>query len=130
MSFATAINCLDGRVQEPVAKFLKKKFGASYVDAITAPGPVKVITNKSGSEFNHIEKGVGISINKHDSKGVAVVAHYDCAGFPAERREQIEELKKAVLIVKDWVKVPVVGLWVGANWEAEEIEIEEKGEDK
>ena len=58
MSFATAINCLDGRVQEPVAKFLKKKFGASYVDAITAPGPVKVITNKSGSEFNHIEKGL------------------------------------------------------------------------
>jgi len=49
---------------------------------------------------------------------------------PSELKEQIEELKKAVLIVKDWVKVPVVGLWVGANWEAEEIEIEEKGEDK
>ena len=33
--FATAVNCMDGRVQEPAVKFLKNKLGVAYVDTFT-----------------------------------------------------------------------------------------------
>jgi hypothetical protein len=35
MSFCTAINCMDGRVQLPTITFLKKHFGIEHVDCIT-----------------------------------------------------------------------------------------------
>ncbi len=37
-TFATAINCMDGRVQLPVIAYLKSKYVVDYVDAITEPG--------------------------------------------------------------------------------------------
>ena len=37
-TFATAINCMDGRVQLPVIKFLQERFKAEYVDIISEPG--------------------------------------------------------------------------------------------
>jgi hypothetical protein len=37
MKFATAINCRDGRTQLPVIEWLKKEYGATYVDMITEP---------------------------------------------------------------------------------------------
>ena len=36
--FATAINCIDGRVQVPVSNWLKRSYSVSYVDTITEPG--------------------------------------------------------------------------------------------
>ena len=45
--FGTAINCMDGRVQEPVAKFLKEIYGIDFVDTITEPGPVKILSENS-----------------------------------------------------------------------------------
>ncbi|MCK4433251.1 MAG: hypothetical protein KAV48_04880, partial [Methanomicrobia archaeon] len=43
IKFATAINCMDGRVQIPVIEWLKRKYSASYVDMITEPGPNKIL---------------------------------------------------------------------------------------
>ena len=34
ITFATAINCMDGRVQIPVIEYLKKEFKVDYVDMI------------------------------------------------------------------------------------------------
>ena len=49
-TFATAINCMDGRVQLPVTAFLKKKYGVDYVDVITEPGPNGILAaNKDQS---------------------------------------------------------------------------------
>ena len=39
MSFCTAINCMDGRVQLPVIRFLQERFKVDYVDVISEPGP-------------------------------------------------------------------------------------------
>jgi hypothetical protein len=41
--YATAINCMDGRVQFPVTEWLKYRFSVDYVDRITEPGPVRVL---------------------------------------------------------------------------------------
>lgn len=54
--FVTAINCMDGRVQEPVIKWMKEKYNATYVDMITEAGPNK----HSFMEPTKIEKELGI----------------------------------------------------------------------
>ena len=42
--FATAINCMDGRVQLPVINYLKDQYKIDYVDMITEPGPIKILS--------------------------------------------------------------------------------------
>ena len=74
--FCTVINCMDGRVQMPVIEYLKGHFKVPYVDSITEPGPVRVLAEKTDpillkSILNRIE----ISIQKHKSVGIALVAH-------------------------------------------------------
>jgi hypothetical protein len=36
--FATAINCIDGRTQNPVIEWMRKHYSVSYADMITEPG--------------------------------------------------------------------------------------------
>ncbi len=43
--FATLINCMDGRVQLPVSRWIKKNFGVDFVDTITEPGPNGILAN-------------------------------------------------------------------------------------
>lgn len=45
--FATALNCMDGRVQIPIIEFLKKKFKVDYVDMITEPGIDKILAEEN-----------------------------------------------------------------------------------
>ena len=44
MSFYTAINCMDGRIQESVTNYIKKKYNVLFVDMITSAGPVKILS--------------------------------------------------------------------------------------
>lgn len=41
--FATAINCMDGRTQQPIINFMKYWYRIDYVDMINEPGPVKAL---------------------------------------------------------------------------------------
>ena len=42
--FATAINCIDGRIQLVVCAYMRTKYLVDYVDMITDPGPVKILS--------------------------------------------------------------------------------------
>ena len=42
--FATATNCIDGRVQQPVLNWLKRSCSVSYVDTITEPGVDRIFS--------------------------------------------------------------------------------------
>ncbi|KUK11126.1 MAG: hypothetical protein XD50_0571 [Clostridia bacterium 41_269] len=121
--FAVAVNCMDGRVQVPVINFLKEKYGVDYVDMITEPGPDKILAeNRSSSAADSIRKRVEISITKHFSKLIAVVAHYDCAGNPVDREIHIKHLHAAVETVKSWgFDADVIGLWVDDKWQVHEV---------
>jgi hypothetical protein len=44
--FGTAINCIDGRTQEPVLEFMKQKYNIDGVDMVTFPGVDAVICNR------------------------------------------------------------------------------------
>ena len=64
--FATAINCIDGRVQKPITEFAINKFNVNYVDLITEPGPDKVLSeNKALDIIKSIKRRTLTSIKKH-----------------------------------------------------------------
>ena len=122
MSFYTAINCMDGRIQESVANYIKKKYNVLFVDMITGSGPVKILSNKETENLESIISCIDISLNKHKSKGIAIIAHYDCAGNPIPDEEQKKLLQKAVtFLMKKYINVSVCGLWVNKNWTVEKI---------
>ena len=118
--FATAINCIDGRVQEPVAAWLKAELGVDYVDMVTEPGPNAALSDADIAAA--IRRKVAISVAAHGSQVVVVVGHHDCAGnpvSPAEHRRQIED---GVALVASWcLPVRVLGLWVGERWQIEVV---------
>jgi len=119
IKFATAINCMDGRVQIPVIEWIKKEYGVNYVDMVTEPGPNKILAEgKNNALLESIKRRVEISVNKHASKLIAIVGHYDCAGNPAEKDIQLKHILLAIKMVKSWdFKVKIIGLWVDENWE-------------
>ena len=45
--FATAITCMDGRIQIPVIEYIKSNYGVDYVDVITEPGPNKILSDNT-----------------------------------------------------------------------------------
>ena len=114
MSFCTAINCIDGRVQLPVVKYLQERLGVQYVDMVTEAGPVRYLAGPedSGAKASILRR-VGMSVEAHGSTVVAVVAHADCAGNPADREHQIRELDLSVKCVAErFPGVAVLGLWI------------------
>ncbi len=123
MKFCTAVSCMDGRIQIPVIKFLQNYFDAEYVDMITETGINKIISeNKNTQVIEAINQRLNISVNTHNSVGIAVVGHYDCAGNPTTKTIQTEQTLNSVNRIKNkYPKSEVMGLWVNENWEVSKI---------
>jgi len=121
-SFATVINCIDGRAQTPVTNWVKEHYHVDYVDDVTEPGPDKVLCEGPQEEIESIKKKVMVSVNAHHSRVVAVACHHDCAGNPVTKEEHCSELRRCVEVVKSWkLPVDVIGLWVNDKWGVEVI---------
>jgi len=119
-SFATAINCMDGRTHLPVNEWMKEKFGVDFVDTITEPGPNGVLTNNKVPLVSSIKDRVLISVNGHGSRTIALVGHHDCAGNPGPKEMQLDHVMKGVDVIRSWdLPVRMLGLWVGENWNVE-----------
>jgi hypothetical protein len=121
--FSTAINCMDGRVQIPVIKFMKEEHGVDYVDMITEPGPNKILArNEDKALIESIKKRVAISVEKHNSKLIAIVGHYDCAGNPADKETQLNHIRNSINTIESWkFNIQVIGLWVDETWHATRV---------
>ncbi len=122
-SFCTVINCMDGRMQLPVIKFLQKRFHAKHVDTITAPGPNLILAKGDDLMLvEHIMRCLDISVSKHGSTSIAIVGHEDCAGNPTEKGEQFIHLRLAHDRVKDaFPDCDVTTLWVTVKGRIEEV---------
>ena len=92
----------------------------------TNDGPVKILAEgPDNSPAKSIYGRVAISVERHGSKVVAVVAHHDCAGNPRPKAEQLVQLRTALKTVEGWgFDVSVLGLWVDENWTVEKVEQE------
>lgn len=115
--FGTALNCIDGRTQIPVIKWLKENFGVDYVDLITEPGMDRVLSQGKWVEIERLREKVIVSITAHNSNVVAVVGHYDCAANPVSDCKHFCDIVESTEIVKSWgLPIRVVGLWVDEFW--------------
>lgn len=123
MSFCTVVNCMDGRAQLPVIHYLQSRFDAQYVDSITEAGANRVVAEQSDAHLmESVLKRLDISVEKHQSVGIAVVGHHDCAGNPTTDQQQAEHTTKAVAFIKErYPSLDVVGLWVGDDWTVAEL---------
>jgi carbonic anhydrase len=130
-TFFTVVGCMDGRVQDVMARLGQEKFGAKYPDTITEAGIVGLIANPpaDGSKIEFVENlkfKLLVSIDKHHSKGILVDGHQECAGNPVSDDQHKEDIKKSVEFISKLIenKVPVVGVFVvrdGDSWTAQEI---------
>lgn len=121
--FTTVINCMDGRIQLPVIDYMRSTYGQPFVDNITIAGPVRILTEgKPEKVVEAVLERLGVSVNIHGSRTIAVVAHHDCAGNPVDRETQISQLQPSI----DWVRLhyprcDVIGLWVDADWIVQDV---------
>jgi carbonic anhydrase len=119
-TFGTAINCMDGRTQLPVAQWLKDTFHLDYVDTITEPGADKLVATGEAAELARLLAKVRISVQKHGSRIIAVVGHDDCAGNPVCYADHCAQTEQAMQVIHAWgLGVKVIGLWVNADWQVE-----------
>ena len=113
--FATSVSCIDGRIQIPLAKWIKENYSVDYVDTITEPGVDKTITENS--VFESIKTKVSISINAHKSELVVLSGHYDCAANQVSNEDHIELIKKGIEVISSWnLGAKVIGVWVDDSW--------------
>jgi hypothetical protein len=79
---------MDGRVQLPVIQYLQKRFDVQYVDSITEAGPNLILAKRNNAALVQATLvRLNISMDKHNSVGIAIVGHHDCAGNPAPHDE-------------------------------------------
>lgn len=120
--FATVINCMDGRVQDPVNAWMKQKTGADYIDVITEAGPDKLMAS-TATASRLILKRILVSRDKHQSQVLALVAHHDCAGNPVSKEDHLKHLHRAAKILETWnLRMQILLIWVNEVWEVELIE--------
>jgi len=122
-TFAAAINCMGGRTQPPVIEYLKSKYGVDYVDAITEPGPNRILAeNRDQIAIDSIRRGLEISVMKHGSKHVVIVGHHDCTRNPTDKETQLRQIAAAFEMVKSWeFPYEITGLWVDEQWKVHEV---------
>jgi carbonic anhydrase len=122
-TFATSVSCMDGRVQEPISRYLKEKFRIDFIDTITEPGPNKILAENSPVvKIESIRQRIEISLNKHKSNLIAVSGHYDCAGNPTTMENQLGQIRTAIEHLSKWYpSVKIIGLWIDDNWKVQEV---------
>ncbi len=120
--FATVINCMDGRVQDPVNQWMKQQTGAKFIDVITEAGPDRIMASTATASRLILQRLL-VSRDKHGSTSLALVAHHDCAGNPVSKTEHLCQLKKAGKIMETWnLGMRLLLVWVDENWQVEIIE--------
>jgi hypothetical protein len=114
---------MDGRTQLPVIEWVKRQHKVDYVDTITEPGPVRILAAATdAAALESIKRRLDISVNKHGSTNVAIVAHTDCAGNPVDKDTQLGQLHTAAATVRSWgFGVQLDLLWLGDNWQVERV---------
>ena len=123
MKFCTSIHCMDGRIQEPIIKYLKDSYSMSYVDTITEPGPCKILAEKKDKNLvNSIIERIKISVNKHGSKLIAISGHYDCAGNPCDEEMQKKQIRESIKYLKNnYPEIEIIGLWIDNEWKINNV---------
>jgi carbonic anhydrase len=119
--FATAITCIDGRVQQPIADWMKLNTNVHFVDLITEPGPDKALSDGPVHVIDEVVRKVSFSILHHSSNVVALTGHHDCAANDADKEEHIEQILDGIRVLLSYrINARVLGLWLN-EWNSVEV---------
>lgn len=119
--FGTVLTCMDGRIQRKVSDYLLASFGVRSVDTVTAAGMVRHVASDT-DRTTTILGDLDVSVTKHGSRDIAVVAHRDCAGNPTSDGNQREQVARAITrLGQHHPEAEVIGLWLGEGWIVERI---------
>lgn len=97
--FAAVINCMDGRIQVRTLEQVMTRFGARFVDNITSTGAVKHLDGTVTATGEGLLGSLAVSIDAHQTREVAIVAHADCAGNPVPDAKQKTQLRNAIEVI-------------------------------
>jgi hypothetical protein len=127
-TFFTSVGCMDGRVQDPISEYGKKRYGVKYMDTITEAGIVGILGKPEIDKklLEAIKTKILISLEKHHSKGIIVHGHQDCAGNPIDETLHREQTVDAASVIRSFVPgdieiMPVFVVREGENWVVEEL---------
>ena len=122
-SFATVLNCMDGRVQVPVTLHLLDRFGVDYIDTITEAGMVRYLSDEMESpQTESTLHSILISIEKHGSRQIAIVAHDDCANNPIPAEMQQDQVRVSMRrLNQHFPHCQILGLWVDEDLQVMEL---------
>ena len=119
--FATAVTCIDGRVQQPIVDWMKLNMNVHYVDLITEPGPDKALSDGPVHVIDEVVRKVSFSILHHSSNVVALTGHHDCAANDADKEEHIEQILDGIRVFLSYrINARVLGLWLN-EWNSVEV---------
>ena len=119
MTFATALNCMDGRVQLPVITWVKENYSVDVVDAITEAGMDGILSDLSKPLSADLLNKIDVSLNLHDSNLICIVGHHDCGGNPVDEATHKKQICGSVARLKNRnlkKNISIIGLWVDENW--------------
>lgn len=116
------LNCMDGRVQLPVLKWIHENNDVECVDMITEAGMDGFVSDPNQS-IQDILRQIQISRGINNAKKIFVVAHHDCRGNPASDETHKKQVVKAVERLKDHLgqDLDIQPLWVNSAWECEAL---------
>ncbi|MEZ5426759.1 MAG: carbonic anhydrase [Pyrinomonadaceae bacterium] len=119
--FATALNCIDGRVQTPVFNWMDLHCRVQFVDMITEPGADKILVFGDRKKIVSVMEKISFSVQRHNSEAISVVGHFDCMGNPVSFEEHLEQIKKSAEVIQSWdFNVRVIGLYVN-EWNSIDV---------
>ncbi len=73
-------------------------------------------------EVELARRAVSISVERHNSKVIAVVGHHDCAGNPVDKERHYMHIRRAVEKVQSWgLPTRIIGLYVNDEWQIEQV---------
>ncbi len=127
-TFATAITCIDGRVQQPVAAWCRDAWRVDFVDMVTEPGPERQLA-QAWMKLLDLKMRAELSAKAHGSRAVAIAGHAGCAANLAAKADQWRQIEKAIEVVRSWHLFPTIaGLWVNEELRVEVVNTFEEPE--
>lgn len=123
-TFAAAVTCIDGRVHEPVIAWVRSRFGVSYVDLLTQPGPDLALCCAAEAQIGHLREHLGVSTDAHSSRALVIAGHADCAANPVSEEQHRDHLRRALTRARAWAppEMTVVGVWVDGEGHVDEVD--------
>lgn len=116
-AFAVLLTCIDGRIQTPLAQWVRQRYEVAYADVITEPGIDAVLAHGPEEARAALLDKICISRLAHHAAHAVIAGHHDCAANPVARAVHEEQIRAAVDYLRATLpRLTTVGVYVDNTW--------------